>query len=356
MKALTRPWHALLCLLVLAGCERVEPDAAEQSVRPAKLFHVTTRGGTTEHTFVGRLDAAQTVDVSFEVPGELVELPVREGQDLQQGDLVAALDPTSYQLAVQEAQVQLRLVRQDLERKSRLLREQGVSRSIVDDARAQYELAQVRLAQARKRLSDSRIIAPFDAVVARRYLDNRAKVAVGDKVVRLLDLNELKVVASIPEELLATVTPQRVVWVKATFDFLPGRSFPLEYRESSGEANPVAQTYEVTFTMARPEVGNLLPGMTASVRVALAQDGTGDGLAIPTTALLSDPDGGFFVWAYDPESSRVTRRSVTVGTPTADGIGIRSGLADGDVIIAAGASQLQDGMQVRPLDPARSGR
>lgn len=347
--------QAAILLAALTGCERPEPPAAEQSVRPAKLFHVSAQRNTTEHTFVGRLDAAQTIDVSFEVPGELTQLPVREGQTVTRGSLIAALDPTNYQLAVQEAEVQVRLVTQDLERKQRLLREQGISQSIVDDARAQYELARVRLAQARKRLSDSRIIAPFDALVARRYLDNRAKVAVGEKVARLLDLNELKVIASIPEDLFATVTPAHVAWVRASFDFLPEQSFPLEYRESSGEANPVAQTYEVTFTMARPAVGNLLPGMTATVRVALASDGEGGGIAIPTTALLSEPDGSFFVWAYDADTSRVQRRAVRVGGALAEGVGIVDGLSDGDVIIAAGASQLQDGMQIRPLDAAPQG-
>ncbi|MGE0624927.1 MAG: efflux RND transporter periplasmic adaptor subunit [Pseudomonadales bacterium] len=349
------PYRLLLCLVVLAGCERAPPPVIEQALRPAKIFTVVAHRATTEHTFVGRLDAAQTVDVSFEVPGELVELPIREGQPVGKGELVAALDPTHYRLAVEEAEVQLRLASQDLERKSRLLREQGISQSIVDDARAQYELGRVRLAQARKRLSDSRIFAPFDAVVARRYLDNRAKVAVGDKVARLLDLNELKVVVSIPEELLATVTPERVIRVSATFDFLPGERFPLQYRESSGEASTVAQTYQVTFTMARPEVGNLLPGMTAGVRVTLAADGADAGVTIPTTALLSAPDGGFFVWKYDPASSRVTRHPVSVGVPAADGIRIRDGLADGDLIIATGASQLQDGMQVRPLNAPETG-
>lgn len=341
-------------LAALVGCERAEPPAAEQAVRPAKLFRVTAHRATTVHTFVGRLDAAQTVDVSFEVPGEVLELPVREGQSVAKGGLIAALDPTNFQLAVQEAEVQLRLVTQDLERKDKLLKERGISQSLVDEARAQYELARVRLAQARKRLSDSRIAAPFDAVVARRYLDNRAKVAVGDKIARLVDLNELKVVASVPEDLFATVTAARIVSISAAFDFLPDVRFPLVYRESTGEANPVAQTYEVTFTMARPEIGNLLPGMTARVRVELSANGADDGIVIPTTALLSEPAGGFFVWVFDPESARVIRRAVTVSTPRGDGVGISAGLDDGELIVAAGASQLQEGMQIRSLGEPES--
>jgi RND family efflux transporter MFP subunit len=335
--------------IVLAGCERPLPEPVDQTVRPAKLFQVTAHQSTISHEFVGKLDAAQTVDVSFEVDGELLQLPIREGEAVAKGALVAALDPTNFELAVREAEVQLRLTTQDLKRKETLLRDRGISESVVDEARALFELSQVRLSQAQKQLKDSRIVAPFDAFVARRYVDNRSKVRVGDRVARLSDLNELKVVASIREQLVATVTPERVVALTARFDFLPDREFPLIFRERSGEANPVAQTYEVTFTMVPPTDINLLPGMTATIRVELQASETDDGIVIPTTALLSEPDGQFFVWVFDPDSSRVQRRAVTVADPREGGISVTSGLTDKELVVAAGASQLQDGMQVHKL-------
>jgi len=343
----------LFCVCCLVGCQRSEPPAADQAVRPAKLFRASSHPVTISHQFVGRLDAAQTVDVSFEVDGTLLELAVREGQAVAKGALVGALDPTDFQLAVREAEVQLRLATQDLNRKTTLLQERGISQSLVDDARAQYDLSQVRLSQTQERLSKSRVTAPFDAFVARRYVDNRTQVRTGDKVARLSDLNELKVVTSLPEGLVATVTPERVVSLSAGFDFLGDQRFPLIYRENTGEANPVAQTYEVTFTMQRPAGSNLLPGMTADVRIELKSRESDGSIAIPTTALLSDPDGRFFVWIYDPATSRVSRRYVTVAEPGEHGVGITSGVSDGELVVAAGASQLQEGMQVRMLgEPA----
>lgn len=343
----------MLAACLLAGCNGAEPPAMEQAIRPAKLFLVTARQQPVSHDFVGRLDAAQTVDVSFEVDGALAELPVREGQAVGRGELVAALDPTDFQLAVREAEVQRQLALQDLERKTSLLRERSISQAAVDEARAMFELAEVRRAQAEERLAKSRITAPFDAFVARRYVDNRTKVRVGERIARLSDLNELKVVTSLPEELMATVTAERVASVTAGFDFLPGRRFPLDFRENTGEASSVAQTFEVTFTMPRPPGVNLLPGMTAQVRIELTPPLGDTGIVLPTTALMSQPDGGFFVWVFDPESGRVGRRPVGVAAPTALGVRIVYGLADGDLVVAAGASQLQEGMQVRPLgEPA----
>ncbi len=338
------------CLL---GCGRVEPPIEDQAVRPAKLFRVSAQQASTSHEFVGRLDAAQSLDIAFEVDGALLELPVREGQAVAKGELVARLEPTSFELAVREAEVQLRLATQDLQRKETLLSGRGISQSAVDDARAQFDLSRVRLAQTQERLAKSRITAPFDAFVAHRYVDNRTRVRTGDKVARLSDLDEFKVVASIRQDLVATVTPERVLSITAGFDFLPGRSFPLVFREVSGEANPVAQTYEVTFSMPRPADVNLLPGMTTRVRVQLKSDTLDSGITIPTTALLSQADGTFFVWIFDQASGRVEPRPVVVAEPRANGIAIRSGLADGELIVAAGASQLQRGMRVRMLgEPA----
>jgi RND family efflux transporter MFP subunit len=295
------------------------------------------------------VQAAETVDVSFEVAGELARLPLREGSTVAAGGLVAALEPTDFELAVREAEVQLRLAALDLERKEMLLREQGIPRSVVEDARTQHELWQVRLAQARERQADARIVAPFDALVARRYVDNHTRVQVGEPIVRLLDMSVLEIVASVPSSLLATVTPEQVVSMTARFDFLPDRAFPLTYQESSGEANPVAQTYEVTFAMAPPVGVNVLSGMTARVRIELTRQDAPAAMTVPTTALQSDAQGQFYVWIFDPASGAVTRRAVSVGRPGGDGVMVERGLEEGELVVAAGASQLQDGMRVRPL-------
>lgn len=347
-----RFWGCLFVVYCLVGCERDVAPVLDQAVRPAKLFKISGHQNIISHQFIGKLDAAQTLDVSFEVDGALLELPLREGQAVTQGALVAALDPTDFELAVREAQVQLRLANQDLKRKESLLQDRGISQALVDDAQATHDLSQVRLAQASERLAKSKITAPFDAFVARRYVDNRTKVRSGDKIVRLSDLSELKVIVSLSEDLVATVTPERVVSITAEFDFLPGQQFPLTYRENTGEANVVAQTFMVSFTMERPPESNLLPGMTALVQIVLKADNTQLQIAIPPSALVSAPDGHFFVWIYDPDTHSVSPRKVTVAEPGGRGVGIASGLEIGELVVAAGASQLQEGMKIRLIgDP-----
>ena len=351
-------WVSILAAVVLlAGCgARTEPAAVEQSIRPAKVIVVQAPGRVTTHEFVARVEAAQTIDLSFEVDGVLAELSVREGQTIERGELVAALDPTDFRLAVREAELQVQLARQDLDRKHRLLDQHGIAASLVDDARSMHQLQQVRLEQRRESLAKSRIVAPFDAQVARRYLDNHVQISAGDPIVRLNDLHELQVVAGVPEQLLVTVNTEQVVGIEAVFPFAPAQRFPLTYRENRGEADAVAQTYEVSFTMQRPAEFNVMPGMTAAVQVTLrAPEGAAAFPRLPASALLSGPDQRFFVWLYEPETGAVRKQAVEVGAPDAAGIPVLSGLDGGAMVVATGARQLQPGMRIRPVDTAPDG-
>ena len=137
-----------LLLMVLGACaERGEPEPQEQSIRPAKIFLVRDQRQLIGYEFVGRVEAAQSVDMTFEVSGPLRRLPVLEGQTVNRGQLVAALDPTDFELAVAEAEAQLQLARQDLERKQQVLAQRSIARSVVEDARTTYELQKVRPGQ-----------------------------------------------------------------------------------------------------------------------------------------------------------------------------------------------------------------
>lgn len=355
------PSASLISLFALIGClltacaEQTENTAQDQSIRPARIFAVSSASLVERHEFVGQVEARQTIDMTFRVPGQLVELPVLEGQTVRAGALVAAIDDTDYVLALREARVQLELARQDLNRKRQLLRERGISRSLVDDAKALFELREVALAKARENLDRTRITAPFNAFVSRRFTDNHVNVRVGDPIVRLMDLNELFVVINVPENLVATATPDRLVAARARFPFRPEQTFDLTLRENRGESSAVAQTFEVTLAMVPPEDLNVLPGMTATVEILMSSPRPDTDIQIPIEALISDPEKNYFVWAYDPQTHLVSRRPITVGPVTGTGITVLSGLNNGDLIVASGASALQPGMKVRPVSEPYTG-
>lgn len=345
---------ALYCLSLLGGCDQLakEPEAASVTIeRTARLHRVTRSTNALRHRLVGRVDAVQSVEVSFEIGGTLAAFPAREGETQAAGTTLAQLDRQAYALRVQEAAVQLKLARQDHDRKASLLRRGGISRSVVDDAETLMELRRVQLAQARKALADTELVAPFDAYLAERRVDVGAVVAPGQSIMRINDLSELVVLTSVPERLLATLTPERVAAVEARFDFAPEQRFPLRYREHQGETAQVGQAYEVAFLMERPDDLNLLPGMTASVLLELADSKAASSrLWIPSGAVTSDAAAPFLVWRFDPLSRQVERAPVEL-EPAGDGrFLVLAGLAEGELIVSAGSQALRAGMRVRPLN------
>ena len=345
-------WFRFSCVLFFAGCDASEIAApADQGIRPARIVEVSLDESLKQMVFVGHIEASNAIDMSFEVAGALQSFPVREGQTLKKGALIAELDPTDYELAVREAQLQLQLAQQDYQRKADVLARGGIAKSLVADAKSFALLQGVRLEQAQHRLRDTKMYAPFNAYVSRRYVDNYVKTQVGDRIVRLNDLDQLLVVASIPEQTLASVIDNSRASVFAIFDFMPGQMFPLEYRENRGDANTVGQTYEVSFAMARPDSREILPGMTATLVVQFAENSNSTPeYLLPISALVTDAEKKVYVWLFDQTSQRVQKRYVSVGRPTPSGVYVTQGLVEGDLIVSSGANQLMEGMKIRPLD------
>ena len=340
----------ILLLAALSACsDRSPPEPAPQHIRPAKLMTVAGGHQNTLYEFIARVEALQSVDLSFEVGGPLAELPVLEGEFIKKGALIASLDPTEFRLSVREAEVQRRLAEQDLERKRKLLGQKVIAKSLVEDAENHYELQHLRLSQTRERLADTRLLAPFDGYLAKRYFDSFVNVEPGEAVVRLHDLAQLRVVMSIPESLVATVRPSELVQSRVEFDFAPGRMFDISYHENHGEADALGQTYEVSFIMENPgDSLRILPGMTATARLQVRTTGP-DVILLPLSALVPTANGELSVWVYDAASSRVHRRLLAVGAPTKQGVPVTSGLSDGEQVVIVGASQVRDGMLVRPF-------
>lgn len=338
----------MMCAAVGCG-PRAEQATRGEVVRPARIHQVSSASTISRRSFVARVEAPQTVDLSFQVSGPLVEFPIKEGEVVPEGRVIAVLDPGDFKRAVREAEVQLDLARSDRARKRQLLRQNLMSVSLVDEAEALYKLREVRLSQALEDLSDTRITAPFDAYISERFVDNHVNVSAGDDIVRVLDLTNLYLIANLPEQVFATATTEQMVKMYAEFAFAPGQRFDVEYYENRGEAGSVAQTYEVTFVMSPPTGLRILPGMTATLVLELDQ-GVSETVEIPPTALVAAADGRYFVWLFDRDTGMVTRRYVEAAVPRADSVAISAGLASGELIVAAGAQQLRDGMRVRALE------
>ncbi|GAA0771671.1 efflux RND transporter periplasmic adaptor subunit [Roseibium denhamense] len=356
---LTRWACVVLAAGFLAACQDAGPDPVAEAEaelhsapRPAKIFTVTDQIGFLERRFAGRVAAVQTVDLSFQVPGRLVELPVLESQQVSKGDLIAKLDTTDYDRALREASLDADQAKRELDRLETLRQRNVISQSSYDEQKNTYDLAVEALSEARQNLQYTELRAPFDGIVSLRLVENFTTVSVGTPIVQMHDISEVQVDINVAEALFGRVTESEVVSIEAKFPAYGDKLFPLSYREHSSRVDEVTQTYRITLAMPREEAEQLFPGMTASVVVKFLPEGLelGEQLLVPSSAIAVDGDGNSFVWTFDEASGEVTKQIVEVGTVMGDFMPVRAGLEKGDEIVSAGVAYLSDGQAVRRLN------
>jgi len=344
------PLPVLAAVLALAACSG-ETAAPPPQPRLVQLGEVRSNAPETRHEFVGRVEARLSVDMAFQVGGQLADLPLTEGQRIAEGDLVARLDLEDFELARQEARVQLQQARTDLERQ-RTLHERGIaSQAALDSAQTQYDLRLVALENAQRNLQYATLTAPFDGLVSRRLVDNFTIVSPGQPIVRIQDVGELRVSIPVSEDMVATFDQNNLVALEAAFSFLPGQTFSLIPRELVSEPDDTSNTYRAIAALPDDIPANILPGMTATVWAEVERNGpvTTD-VTVPLAAVSERPDGSHSVWVYDADTGTVSPRVVETAGLRGNSVIVTTGVQAGDLIVTAGVSALHDGMQVRPLD------
>jgi RND family efflux transporter MFP subunit len=340
----------LVGFMFLSGCQEAAPPPPETEVsRPVAMLEVAGSDVASGLRFPGRVRAVQRAQLAFNVPGQIVAFPAREGESLSAGDLIASLDPAAFQARLSAARAEFDAARTDYERVRKIWEQsQAVAKAEVDQKRTAMEVARSAYAAARQDAEDTRLTAPFDGLVARRYAENFQNVQAKEPVVSLQNVEELEIVIHVPERVMRS-EPRRAAAV-ARFDDIPGRRFPLTLKSYSAEADPQTQTYEVVLGLTRPQDVTILPGMSAEVLPeAAAGEAGASAVTVPLQAVTSAPDGTPRVWVVDPETDRVASRTVAVGGILGSEVTVLEGLQVGERIVTAGLGRLREGMLVRPL-------
>ena len=355
---------AALVVLVAATCavffwkQDGERPAEPEPVRPIKSMVVGGAMRLADLYFPGTLDAAQGVDLSFEVGGRLVALPVKKGQRVKKGDLVAKLDTSDFDNQVKNAKAAVEFARSSFERIERALESHAVSREEWARAKASMDQAESQLSIAKKARKDAELRAKFDGLVATTYVDNYAMVQAGSPVAKLQGAEELTIDISVPESYVVYGGRlNEASYCTVLFDSLPGLELEATFLEFSTAADPVTQTYRATFTLAPPPEGVVLvPGMTSTLvihRERVAGEKAAESIAVPSDAVGRDSAGSPFVWRLDATGAGVYeahRATVELGVRSGETVAIRKGLQEGDCIALAGITVLEEGRQVRLLE------
>jgi RND family efflux transporter MFP subunit len=371
-----------LFVLCLSSCSKKEEDQPKATVaRPIKLMTVGDVGISSSSSsnssiqtrkLPGTVKAADQVDLAFQVAGTLIDLPVKEGQRIKKGDLVARLDTRDFisnlnnakgVVAKANASVEYANAEYQRYRNIKATDAGAVSDSIVSlkqtslkVSKADLQSAQAGLAIAQDQLDYTSLRAPFSGIVARKYVDNFQELKAKQAVVSIQNISDIDITIDVPEMMMTPIRKTKPN-VFAEFAADSSRRFVLKLKEVALQSDPQTQTYRVVLSMPAPTGIRILSGMTATVSIEFGEANVNtvvvseSNAIIPLIAVLADNANKSTVWVVDEKTMAVHRRDVSTGELSgSDGIRISSGLKEGEVIAISGVSKLQEGQIVRKLN------
>jgi len=304
-------------------------------------------------SYLGLIVAGRKTDLSFEIPGRIATLPVRQGSQVAAGDLIAQLDDAALRARraatsadLKRAQAELELARLKAKRQKDLRATGAVSKEAFDETRlrasaleAQVEAVTAGLASIDIELEKSRLVTPYAGIVADHYVHEGTVINPGIPVVRLIETAQ--------QEAHIGVSAARAG------ELVIGKSYPLKLR---------GENIEAALLSVRPDVDPITRSTTAVFRVPArvsALDGEPITLELdesmplaggwlPISALLEGKRGLWTVLRIDSSGAQHTtlREAVEVLDIQRDQAYVRGTLPSGSLVVASGMHRITPGTPV----------
>lgn len=345
MRAVSQTFLALAVLAgLLPACKRgASPSGADagthaEAPRPVQTANATPFPFPRMIVLHGQLEANEAVQIAARIEGPIERVNADLGDHVRAGGSLAQIVPTDFRAKVMQTEAQLAQARSDLARLEGLERPESIAAQQIEQARTQVAVAQANLDLANRQFHDASIRAPFDGIVARRYVARGAFVRIGTQLFDFVSDGPMRLSLEVPENFV------RDVHEGLTIRVLPEASAGEGFAAQVVRIGPVITTGTRTFRIeARvdPHEGQLRPGMFVLGTLELGTDA--DAVRIARGAVYS-------VLGQDRVTlvvnGRAEYRDVQL-LGERGGDAIVHGLRPSDVVVVRGGGSLAPGAPVR---------
>jgi multidrug efflux system membrane fusion protein len=308
---------------------------------------------------LGTVTPLRNVTVSAQVSGQLLNVQFKEGQLINPGDLLAEIDPRSYQAALTQAQgglardqALLANSKIDLDRYQTLFKEDSIAKQQLDSQASlvhQYEGTvksdQGQVETAKVNLTYTKINAPVGGRVGLRQVDPGNNVQSGGSIVVITQLKPIDVLFTLPEDNLPPVLKKMHAGTALVADaYDRGGTTKLATGTLASLDNQIDTTTGTVKAKAEfiNDDESLFPNQFVNVRLLL--DVLHGATIIPTSALERGA-GGLFVYVVQADKT-VSVRNIKTGPTEGERVAITDGLKIGEVVVTSGADRLREGSKV----------
>jgi RND family efflux transporter MFP subunit len=341
----------LAAAVVTAGCGNGEaPATAEAATQQRPATRVETlvlepTSFTDEIELTGTVEAVNDATLSAQATGTVMSI-VELGTAVQEGERIAQLDATEAQAALEQAQARYELTQDRYERQEPLYRDSIITALEFEQVRSERTQARAALAQAEKRLRNTRVTAPFAGTVEERFVQPGEQVAPNDPVARVIDVQPAKVVAGVPERYAGDIEKGNELRIQFQSARLGERTGTVTFVGSA--IDPDSRTFTIEATIANAD-RTIKPEMVTQIR--LDRTTIEDALVIPRPAVVRDEAGTHVYTLERTDSTAIARkRDIVLGPSTGARVAVESGLQAGDEVVVVGQTNLAPGQPVEVTD------
>ena len=362
-------WIGIVALFLLSaglfvGCgkddEAKKTEVKSTAAVPVQVAQVVRGDIRTTISLTGSIQPWKEVNIVPDVPGKVARIYVKEGDRVEQGQVLAELDTRTARLQLEQAEAGLTVAQasfnsasKDWERMQDLHEKGTVSPQQVEKAQLGYEAAKAQLQQAKSGLKLARhyldvslMKAPFGGIITGKSMNegeyiNPAMGGMGPgggSVVTLMDLSRVKIEVHVSERDVGNIHIGQEA--RITVDTYRGRVFTGKVFNVNPTADPMTRSFVVEITVANPQM-ELRAGMFARVEIVTTEQK--NVLLVPVDAILSE---GGKSYAFVVEHSRARRRSIQLGLQKGAMAELISGLQEGEKIITIGKEMVKDGAAI----------
>jgi efflux transporter, RND family, MFP subunit len=343
---------AISVMLLATSCgHKKERDA--MLIRPVKTATASSQS-VIRKDFSGIVEAVEYVRLAFRVSGQVINLPVVEGQRVKKGQLIAAIDPRDISLQYAADKAAYETAAAQVERNKRLLGRQAISVQEYEISVANYQKAKSAYELSSNNMRDTKLTAPFDGSIEKRLVENYQRVNSGEGIVQLVNTQKLRIKFTVPDDYLYLLRAKDVTF-KVVFDTYPATVFNAKLEEYL-DISTAGTGIPVTITIEDPAFNRSLydvkPGFTCKIKLAsdVAPFLEEKLVNIPLSAIFGESENQkTYVWVV--KDNKVSKREVTVYSPTGEANAlISAGIQPGETIVIAGVHQLVDGQTVKVIN------
>lgn len=293
---------------------------------------------------LGTLRADESVTLSATVTDIVAEINFRDGQQVEEGQLLIRLEDVQEQAQLRASQALREERRNALDRASQLQERNLAARADVEDSRSRLRQADADIQAIQAQLANYLIKAPFSGRVGFRNISTGALVTPGMDLVTLDKLDVMKLDFSVPEVYLGRISPGLMLnTVTAAY---PDDVFTGEIATIGTRVDPITRSINIRAELDNAD-GRLRPGMLMEV---IVQQRMRNAVVIPEAAIEASGDRHFVMLIEERDgTTRLAQRQVSIGERRHGEVEILEGLAANDTIVVHGLQLARDGQEVRVI-------